>query len=319
MKKTSGILLGMMMTISLLLAGMGDADAARLGGGRSFGSKPSFSTPFSRSGGPNQASPAQPAYQQQPSMARQQNQTARDAMGRRGGLMGMLGGLALGGLLGSLLFGGAFEGINFMDILLFGGIAFVLFKLFTMRSQNTLGRPAPLAQSYGQAPGTDAGQAHQRRAEPAQRAGFNTDLLFKRGGNGQAQVAQTRPTLPADFDAAAFLTGAKAAYAHLQKAWDQADLAALRGLCTDKVFGELREQLSQRTGENRTELLTVEVELLEVRDVGGDREATVLFEVVLKESPNQAPTQVNEVWHFTRSRASKQPTWFLDGIQQVEA
>jgi len=47
--------------------------------------------------------------------------------------MGMLGGLALGGLLGSLFFCGAFENINFMDILVFGGIAFLLYKLFAAR------------------------------------------------------------------------------------------------------------------------------------------------------------------------------------------
>jgi predicted lipid-binding transport protein (Tim44 family) len=56
---------------------------------------------------------------------------------KRGGLMGLLGGLALGGLLGSLFFGGAFENFNFMDILIFGGIAYLLYKLFAAKA----GRP----------------------------------------------------------------------------------------------------------------------------------------------------------------------------------
>ncbi|WP_442514585.1 hypothetical protein, partial [Salmonella enterica] len=71
-------------------------------------------------------------------------------------------------------------------------------------------------------------------------------------------------------------------------------------------------------GENHTELLKVEAELLQVRDVGNDREASVLFDVLLREARGQAPTQVREVWHFTRSKTSQQPTWFLDGIQQLE-
>ncbi len=325
MKKPSDILLTLTIAFCLLTAGMGEAYAARLGGGKSFGSRPSYSTPYNRSGsGYNQASPGQQPGFQQPNMAAQRNMAARDAMGRRGGLMGMLGGLALGGLLGAMFFGGAFEGINFMDILLFAGIAYLLFRLFAARSQNTLGRASPMGESYGQPTGPDYDPAYQRNAEPesrgSNRAGFNTDLLSNRGGNplGSGFRPNGPLSLPADFDAKGFLTGAKAAYAHLQQAWDSADVSELRGLCTDKVFGELQDQLKQRVGENRTELLKVDAELLEVNDNGEEREAAVLFDVLLRENPGQAPTTVKEVWHFIRDKASKQPTWFLDGIQQLE-
>jgi predicted lipid-binding transport protein (Tim44 family) len=317
MKKASGFLLSALIAFSLLSAGAGEAYAARLGGGKSFGSRPSYSAPYNRSGGFNQASPAQqPGYQ--PSAATQQNQAARAAMGNRGGLMGMLGGLALGGLLGAMFFGGAFEGINFMDILLFAGIAFVLFKLFASRRQGGMEQPATGGPAYRQPVDPDYGQAYPRSAAGPGRPGFNTDLLLKRGGTAAAGF-KPAAAWPADFDAAGFLKGAKAAYAHLQQAWDQGDLAELRGLCTDKVFAELQEQIRQRQGENRTELVKVEAEILEVNDVGGDREVAVLFDVVLRESAGQPPAPVREVWHFTRSRASKQPTWFLDGIQQLDA
>ncbi len=313
MKKSSGFLLSLIVAICIMSIGLGDANAARFGGGKSFGSKPSYSTPYNRSGGFNQASP------QQPSMAAQRNLAARENFGRRGGLMGMLGGLALGGMLGALFFGGAFEGINFMDILIFAGIAYLLFKLFAARTQSGLGRATPAGQAYGQPEGAEYDQAYQRQADPvdrnSSRAGFNTDVLFKRGGNSQANGPVN---LPSDFDAANFLIGAKSAYAHLQQAWDTADMSELRGLCTDKVFIELQDQIKQRIGENNTELLKVNAEILQVNDVGGDREAAVLFDVLLREAPGQNPTQVREVWHFIRSLNSKQPTWFLDGIQQIE-
>jgi predicted lipid-binding transport protein (Tim44 family) len=38
----------------------------------------------------------------------------------------------------------------------------------------------------------------------------------------------------------------------------------------------------------------------------------------MREERDAKPGQVREVWHFTRSRSSRQPTWFLDGIQQLE-
>jgi predicted lipid-binding transport protein (Tim44 family) len=85
------------------------------------------------------------AKQQQ---ASQQNQAAKQGLAQRGGLMGMLGGLAIGGLLGALLFGGAFENLNLMDFLIFGGIAFMLYKLLSARSRAT---PQP---AYNRAPHT---------------------------------------------------------------------------------------------------------------------------------------------------------------------
>jgi predicted lipid-binding transport protein (Tim44 family) len=322
MNNTLGMILSLLLGLALALAGS-DALAARMGGGKSFGSRPSYSEPYQRSapgygqpGFGRQGTAQQPAFSQ----AQQRNQAARDALAQRGGLSRFLGGLALGGLLGALFFGGAFEHLNLFDILIFAAIAFMLFKLFAARRQGTAapagydpgGRNGGLDQPYQRQPSATSGPA-----------GFNTDLLARKGGGSAASepgaASRSGPAVPADFDAAVFLSGAKAAYSMLQKAWDEGDLVELRALTTDKVFGELQDQLRARGGaSNRTDLLQVEAELLEVRDVGSDREATVLFDVLMRESPDARPAQVREVWHFTRSRNSRQPTWFLDGIQQVE-
>ena len=71
------------------------------------------------------------------------------------------------------------------------------------------------------------------------------------------------------------------------------------------------------TGENKTEVLKVEAELLEVRQVGSELEATVLFDSILREDGGET-AQVREVWHFTKPVASQQPKWYLDGIQQLQ-
>lgn len=324
MKKTSRFVLSLILGLTLAVS-VGEAYAKRMGGGKSFGSRPSYSEPYRAPGNASPAMPAQnPAYR---SPASERNQAARDALGRRGGFMGMLGGLALGGLLGAMLFGGAFEHINFLDILIFGAIAFLLFRLFAARKTSAAhgshyGKPAGAAQAAAPEPEFDHG--YERRAETSRPvaggpAGFNTDILFRKGGTSAPQAGfSPAPAVPADFDADAFLKGARAAYEHLQQAWDRADLADLRGLTTDKVFAELQEQLRERSGENRTELLKVDARLLQVRDVESDREATVLFDVLMRETPADEPAPVREVWHFVRSRFSKQPTWFLDGIQQLE-
>lgn len=334
--------LAFVTAIVLSFGVMDAAEAKRMGSGKSFGGKSSFNQPAQNR---QQAAPANSSGTQQ-SAAQTQNAGQRAAMASRGGLMGMLGGLALGGLLGALFFGGAFENINFLDVLIFGLIAFVLYKVFASRKRAALAQAQPVTANY--AP-TDLGNdavttpRHDTQEQPSHQqrsnTGFETDLLFKdktsvASTNSPSDVSSgeafhpTPGIIPKGFDSAGFIEGATAAYRRLQYSWDKGDLADLRQFTTDKVFGELQDQLRARTGENHTELLKVECELLEVRECGANTEATVLFDVLMREKDADSINDdhdaklvaaVREIWHFTRPTRSTQPTWFLDGIQQIEA
>lgn len=308
MNKYTSIVAFCLIALSLTLGGMSDADAKRFGGGSSFGGRSSYSAPYKRSATP----PTRSANQQQSAA---QNQAARQGMINRGGLMGMLGGLALGGLLGSLFFGGAFENFNFMDILVFGGIAFLLYKLFANRA-GAAQRPA-----YNRT-ANDYVESQPIQSNPA---GFNTDILFKKdkqqstGQNFQPNADYNDTVdVPEDFDQRAFLSGAKIAFTTLQKAWDDRDLAEIRNLSTDKVFAEIQEQLRASATENHTDILKLDAELLEVREIGTELEAVVLFDAIMREDINAQAEQIREVWHFVKPKISIQPKWLLDGIQQLE-
>ncbi len=291
------------MGLALTLGVMSDADAKRFGGGSSFGGRSSYSAPYQRS-----ATPPSRSENHQPAAA--PNQAARPGWSNRGGLMGVLGGLALGGLLGSLFAGGAFQGINFLDILVCGGIAFLLYKAFAAKKAAAVDRPV-----YDRS--ADYASSGYRQAEPT---GFDTDILFKKDRNS-AVHAQSVPlnaaAIPKDFEQQAFLSGAKIVYAKLQKAWDQRDLAEIRGLTTDKVFAEIQDQLKASDVENYTEILKLDAELLEVREAGSELEATVLFDAVMRENRGDQAGQVREVWHFVKPKVSIQSKWYLDGIQQL--
>jgi predicted lipid-binding transport protein (Tim44 family) len=300
---------------AFLLSPFGEAQAKRFGGGRSFGSQPMYSQPYRMN---------RSAVSQTPSASQVQNQARRAQLSRRGGLWGMLGGLALGGLLGALLFGGAFQGINFFDILIFGAIAFLLYHLFALRRRRAGPRPAPAG--YG--PGSSDGPYERTSYAESPQNAFETDLLFKGKSSAEtadhAQAATGSARIPTGFDAEHFLEGARGAYRRLQDAWDRGDLGDIRQLTTDSVFAEIRDQLGARTGLNRTDILKLDAELLEVREVGDHTEASALFDVVMREADSEQgedlrPHQVREVWHFVRTIGSLQPTWFLDGIQQLES
>ncbi len=321
MNKHNGFLVSIFLGLCLSFSGIPDAEAKRFGGGGSFGGKSSFSSPFKRQTG--SLAPTRSPSQQR---ATAQNQTARQNLSKRGGLMGMLGGLAIGGLLGAMLFGGAFENINFMDILIFGGIAYLLYRVLAAKKAALTPQPAyqRTQQSSGNrrpldAPRSDAGASENNDAR------FDSGDWF-RGGAANAAARESadvdadfdRPALPEGFDDQAFLAGAKVAYGALQRAWDTRDLAEIRGLTTDSMFGEIQERIKELDADNRTDVLKLEAELLDAREVGDTFEAVVLFDAVMREAADDKARQVREVWHFTKPKTSARPTWFLDGIQQME-
>lgn len=307
MNNKTGILAILLIGMSLMLGSVHEAQAKRLGGGSSFGGKPSYSQPFQHPTTPNSSS--QPTHSTSQQLAAGQNQAARQNWANRGGLMGMLGGLALGGLLGSLFFGGAFEHINVMDFLIFAGVAYLAYRLIAAR---TTRQNQPLGNAYGRSNYQQIyGKAAKTGQISATPAGFDTDLLFNKESHSNAAA------IPADFDQAGFLTGAERAFRHLQAAWDNRDLASIRGLTTDKVFAEIQDQLRASSSANKTEVLKLKAELLDVREVGAELEATVLFDSLMREDGGLEEA-IQEVWHFIKPKNSQQPKWFLDGIQQIE-
>jgi predicted lipid-binding transport protein (Tim44 family) len=119
-----------------------------------------------------------------------------------------------------------------------------------------------------------------------------------------------------ELDHANFIDSAKHCFARMQHAWNEGDLADIRRFTTDQVFNEIQDQHRANGGQSCTEILSLDAELLSANDLGSRKEAIVLFRAELKEDNTQQP--VEEVWHFVKPSYHNQPTWLLDGIQQVE-
>ena len=275
------------------------ADAARLGGGRSFGSRPSMSQPAQ----------APSAMQRQSTQQRQQAAQAQQPQrkGFLGGMGGLLGGLLAGSLIGSLLFGGGFSGGGIMDILLLGILLFVGLKLFARARSKA--QPAPAG--AGNAPMGGMEPPLQRNDTAA--SGWDT-----LSGQNNAYNSQPEVVIPmhADFDAEEFLRGAKMAYNRLQAAWDSRDLNDIAQFASPAVMDAVRQQLAEETEPSKTEILLVNAQLLSVVNEDKEQRAQVYFDVLMRERPDQpTPSNVREIWHFVRELDGG--TWKLDGIQQV--
>jgi len=298
MKQIAVITFSLCIGLFLSAGVISDAEAKRLGGGKSFGSKMSQNKSATRSSS-------------KPSKAQQQNADRKQALSKKGGMMGLLGGLMIGGLLGALFFGGAFENINFMDILLFAGIAFLIFKLLAARrgqQQAATANGPPV-----DVPENDNVQTRQSTQEHG-----SADAAI----DDEPENILETGKIPRGFDQKSFLTGAENVYALLQKAWDNGDLGDIRQFCTDNVFGEIQDQIRARENNTTTEIISLNAELVNVVQSDNSTEATVVFKAELKEhddSDNPAvTTHAQEAWYFIRPDNRNEHNWLLDAIQQVE-
>jgi predicted lipid-binding transport protein (Tim44 family) len=271
-----------------------DAEAKRFGGGQSVGKQ--------RESLGSQAAP-KPA--QTPSAA-----PAAAAGGNK--WLGPLAGLAAGGLLAALFMGGAFEGIKMMDVLMLAGLmAAVFFVVRMMRKprQEPSARPmqySGLGAGSGTA-GTTSGAAPAMAPTGSPVSSTQTTPAATKAAN-----------IPADFQVEPFLRNAKTSFIRLQAANDARDLNDIREYTTPEMFAEISMQLNERGNEpQRTEVLSINAELLEVVTENETAVASVRFNGQLREAPQSLPESFDEIWHVQKNVKDPESVWLLAGIQQV--
>lgn len=270
-----------------------DADAARLGGGRSVGaqrsvtpSKPAQQTQQMAPGAPQGAQPGAAPAGAQPQPASGWSRWAP-----------MLGGLALGGMLGWLMGANGMGGLM-VGILLAMLVAFAVLALVRMVMSKRSGEQRP-AQYAG------LGSETVAAPPPSQASGFE-------------RAPQARSTtIPDGFDVAGFLRAAKLNYMKLQIANDKGDLEELREFTSPALFDELKRDVLDRGGAaQHTDVLSLNADLLEVATEGDKHWASVRFSGTIRESGAAQTEGFEEVWNLAKP-VDGSSGWTLAGIQQM--
>jgi predicted lipid-binding transport protein (Tim44 family) len=257
-----------------------DVEARRLGAGRSTGVQRNVTAPPAQT-------PARPA-QQQAAPAGQQQNAAPAAAASQNRWLPMLGGLALGGLLGYLFAGNGLLGILVVALLAVG-IALAVRALMRRRT--------------AEAP------------RPMQLAGFGRDMAAA-PPPAQASAPQ-RAAVPAGFDSAGFLRAAKLNFVKLQMANDSGRLDEIREFTTPELFEDLRREVVERgAAAQHTDVARLDADLLEVATQGGSHWASVRFSGTVRESPGTAAEGFEEVWNLVKP-VDGSSGWLLAGIQQM--
>jgi len=260
------------------------ADAARLGGARSSGVQRSVPK------APPTATPAKPAQQQ---AAPNQAAPAAQPQAQPSGLarwMPMLGGLALGGLLGYLFAGNGLGGILLLVLLAVGAV--LLFRMFARRGAQS---PQPIQYA-------GMNQATTMAPPPAQAPGA---------------VMPSAARFPGGFDAASFLRGAKTNFVKLQLANDQGKLDEIREFTTDEMFEALeRDVIGRRGSGQQTDIESLDAQVVDFATEGEQHWVSVRFSGRAREAAETDPVDFAEMWNLVKP-ADGSSGWLLAGIQQM--
>ncbi len=313
--RTSFKILAVALSLAMPLAFVASSADARIGGGKSLGSRGmnTWSVPRTTPTAPNAASPFQRSITPQqpgfnnPGMAQQ-----------RGGFFnrpGLLGGFAAGflgaGLLGMLFGGGLFSGLGSLSSIFGLIIQLALIYFIARLAMNWWARRngSPAYANVAPQPGS---QSYGSQNNP------NAAFGFGKGAN-----VPPLEIVPADYETFERRLG------EIQTAWSDEDIAALHKLATPEMVSYFTEDLAANKTQNVinkvTDVKLLQGDLAEAWREGQTDYATLglrysLVDKTYDRASNRlvdgsdTPQQVTEVWTFARRSGAD---WELSAIQQA--
>ena len=316
--KIWSIVLASAMALSFSFAST-NADAARLGGGKSVGKQSSNVT---------QREAVKPATPATPPAAAPAAAPKKPWGAMLGGLAA---GLGLAWLASSLGLGGAFS-----QIIMFALLALVVMVVggFLYRKFKGGGtEPAKSPFAFQGAGGATTPRnyspenvGNDASARPWERNSMAFDAKSPQPATGSmigsGLAGSQNWGVPDGFDADGFLKACKANFLTLQDAWDKSDINNLRVMMTDDMLGEIKTQLAEReshtgAGVNKTDVQMLDAKLLGIEEMSDKYMASVEFSGMIREDMSAGASPFREVWNMTKPKSGA-GGWLVAGVQALQ-
>lgn len=297
-------LLAVVLTLGLTTVAM-DAEAKRLGGGKSVGMQRQAAPPAKAPDASPNAAPVAGAAGAGAAAASTRSKWM-------GPIAGLAAGLGLAALASHLGFGEGFANMLMIGLLLLA--AFAAFRFFMAKRAASQGGNAAYA---GAAAGTgDAGNNTFRLPSTPANSGPTGGSGFSQGGPMiGANLQQPVGLIPANFDVPAFVRNAKVNYMRLQAANDAGNLDDIREFTSPEMFAEIQMDIHERNGATQeTRVLELNADVREVAEEDTRYIVSVYFTGRVQED-GADPEDINETWHMSKARQGS-GGWVLAGIQQ---
>jgi predicted lipid-binding transport protein (Tim44 family) len=301
-----------------------DAEARRMGGGRSLGrqstsaAQQNQATPPSQSMQSSQAANAQRAAPAAAPAAA----AAQPARNRwMGPLAGLAAGLGIAALLSHFGLGGAFAGAmaNMIMIALIVLAAVMIFRFIMNRRKGATPAlaSAGAGSPFGGSARTNLNQSQEPSYVPPSAPGGYGPSGVQSYASPVDAAAAPQVAVPSGFDTDAFLRNAKVYFVRLQDAWDRGNSNDIREFTTPEMFAEVKLDIDARgTQPNRTDVVQLNADILGVEDRGTESLASVRFHGLIRETEGAAAEPFVEIWNLSKQKYGNEG-WLLAGIQQV--
>ncbi len=286
-------LIAIFATIVALGLGMSDAEAARFGGGKSFGMQRQSVAPRPMAP-PQQATPVAP--QNAPAGA----PTVAPKRSWMGPLAGLAAGLGIAALLSHFGMGEGMANILLIALLAFAAV--FVFKLLFRRNASANGPVTYPAEPLQYAGGS------ARPIEPQQALAQGSALPASAG---------SAVRVPEGFDSEGFVRVAKLNFLRLQASNDAKNIDDIREFTSPELFAEIKMQMDERgNAPQQTDVVTLNAELLELVSEGNRHIASVQFSGMIREQAGAAAAPFSEIWNLAKPIDGSKG-WSVVGIQQV--
>ncbi len=287
------VLMAVFVSVMALGLSVGEAEAARMGGGKSFGMQ-------RQSVAPRPATPAQQATPAAPNAP-----AAAPAAAPKRNWMGPIAGLAAGlGIAALLSHFGLGEGMaNILMIALLAMAAVFVFRWLLRRNAPAVRPDAPMQYAGVGSPSL----VPKPQAEPQ----------FGAVATATNAAVPTALRVPEGFDTEAFLRIAKLNFVRLQASNDAKSMDDIREFVSPELFAEIKMQMDERGNASQTtDIVTLNAELLEVTTEASRHIASVHFSGMIREVAGEAAVPFDEVWNLSKPVEGNKG-WVIAGIQQL--
>jgi predicted lipid-binding transport protein (Tim44 family) len=305
-KRFFAIALATLATLALVHADF--ADAARMGGGRSFGMQRSIAPRTAPSTGAITGPAERPVMPASPGAQGARPAPAATApagaASRTSRWLGPIAGIAAGLGLAALL---AHFGLSpdLGGLLLIGLIAIVAIALVrAFAARRAASSPWPYARPYAQQP-TAPREPFVNSPAASIDTAWGTPI----------DATATALPYPPGFEPGPFIAQAKQQFRRLQAAYDRGDRALLADVTTPQMQAEIARDLDARGAHVPTDVVTLDADVVEVVQEGDRFVASVRFHGTLREDGSATPQPFEELWHLVKP-VDGSSGWLLAGIQQ---
>jgi predicted lipid-binding transport protein (Tim44 family) len=232
---------------------------------------------------------------------------------------GLIAGLGLGALLGSMFGGNGALG-SLVMLLILAALAYGVIRMIAGARRGA--SPQRAAYGGGNVHDGDARDVPGIDAAPSRPAfsGIGSAIPREAAANEPAVnglPVGPEPTVLQPAEVEPFLRVARTSFIRLQAANDAGDLDDIRDYTTPEMYAEIAMQLRDRHGTQKTEVVDLDAQLVATGVDDPYAYASVRFKGALREVPTGETETFDEIWNVRRKLSDPGSPWLIAGIQQA--